>query len=73
MEERGNDLPINIKRLLKLIRKILFGLILLFLFSSAPAVRADIAPLQFPGGAILLPGESPTQVRMECIYRIKSA
>ena len=55
---------IKIKHISKPIRIVVLGILLVSIFSSPPEARADIAPLQFPAGAILLPGESSTQVRM---------
>ncbi|HSQ16397.1 MAG TPA: hypothetical protein VLM83_01760, partial [Anaerolineales bacterium] len=50
--------------MLKTIRTILIGLILFSALLSPGQVRADIAPLQLPGGAALDPGDATTMVRM---------
>ena len=50
--------------MLKTIRAILIGLILLSALLSPGPVRADIAPLRLPGGAALDPGDITTKVRM---------
>jgi hypothetical protein len=60
----GNDMATKIKDVSKPLWIMVQGLLLLSLFLSPSIAKADIAPLQFPGGAILLPGENSTQVRM---------
>jgi hypothetical protein len=64
MNKWGEDMAIRIRHISNPIRVIVFGLLLINLFSSPQVARADIAPLQYPAGAVLLPGESSTQVRL---------
>lgn len=50
--------------MLKTMRTILVGIILFSTLLNPGKVRADVAPLQLPGGATLDPGDAATKVRM---------
>ena len=64
MNKWGEEMAKKIKPISYPIWIIIQVLLVISLFSSPPPVKADIAPFQFPGGAILLPGENSTHVRM---------
>ena len=64
MNKWGDEMAKKIKLISNPIWIIIQVFLVISLFSSPPPAKADIAPFQFPGGAILLPGENSTQVRM---------